>query len=813
MAIRAKDGDHINFDTGKITHKDGSSSTISGKGKSRRVTKDKKKSSSKVNNTIVYIVSDAKEDQGRTFGGQKILSPQEYEEVRKKSSSSVNVQSRQPNTQEKATIQEQIKKEAEEREKQRIQKREEKIQRIEQSNIKEDLNKKVQASISSEIRERQSQNNINLKATSTSEQIAAEQNKKASAISGRKIVFSLSAPKELNEVNLNPLRLVAGPVSLVYRTVSSGGGNIVKGVKELGSSIKNEGLLKTGKNIVVGTLDTVSRDPFAFVGESVAMAGAGKAAKQVILGSTTKVKPIKTTSESVSVATKEATLGVENVKIKGAYEVQTGIIKKKTQTVNVEGQGIINKEVRALGDKVPEIQKPVENPLSPEFSETTIGKGKIDVQVQGYGNKNVKVDSLQQGSKQVSTVDKTTTISKTENVGKLNNEDIFKTTTRDIKTGDMEVSLSKEVKPVKSGTKVSDDIFASASKSETDVFIKNKDLKPTPEKVIGVKASSSSNKLQLPGSSSKSEIKIIEPKKKSSSSSSSSSGSSSSSRRFGVQEQVFEMKSKSQNTQIVNQKKSSLSTEMKNKAESIIKQRNTKVQIPSQVVKDVIVKKNAKLSKLFPGFAALKGVNSLENQKEDLSCQDSAQRRTLIQSQDKAPAQGQDSAQRRTPIQSQDQTPKFDNPIPNKSKNANDNILKKTTPTNPKRVVPSFPAKASFQFKLPGTGFQPKSQAGYDIFIRENGKRIKTNKQPIPYNMALKQGTNIVDNTIAASFELQKRGTTNTPDIPSFVLGDKFRSRRTRNALKVVEKSKNRIDTIGEKQGLNVTKFMRRFRL
>jgi len=79
--------------------------------------------------------------------------------------------------------------------------------------------------------------------------------------------------------------------------------------------------------------------------------------------------------------------------------------------------------------------------------------------------------------------------------------------------------------------------------------------------------------------------------------------------------------------------------------------------------------------------------------------------------------------------------------------------------------------------------------------------------------MALKQGKNIVDNTVAGSFELQKRGTTNTPDIPTQIIGDKFRARKTKNALRVVEKSKNRIDTPGEKQGLSAAKFLGRFKL
>jgi hypothetical protein len=110
-------------------------------------------------------------------------------------------------------------------------------------------------------------------------------------------------------------------------------------------------------------------------------------------------------------------------------------------------------------------------------------------------------------------------------------------------------------------------------------------------------------------------------------------------------------------------------------------------------------------------------------------------------------------------------------------------------------------------------GFKSNPRQGYDVYIREGGRRIKANKQPIPYNMALKQGSNIVDNTVAASFELQKSGISRTPDIPAQMINDKFRTRRTRNALEVVEKSKYRIDTPGERRGLKASKFLKAFRL
>ena len=110
-------------------------------------------------------------------------------------------------------------------------------------------------------------------------------------------------------------------------------------------------------------------------------------------------------------------------------------------------------------------------------------------------------------------------------------------------------------------------------------------------------------------------------------------------------------------------------------------------------------------------------------------------------------------------------------------------------------------------------GFKPKSQQAYDVFIREKGKVIKVNKEPLPVNRAKTLGKTIVDNTVAASFEKRIAGKTTMMDRPFVPLGDKFRTRKTKNALEFVEKESARIDTIGEKRGLTTAKYLKRFRL
>ena len=326
--------------------------------------------------------------------------------------------------------------------------------------------------------------------TSTPEQIKAQQNVEATAITGREVVFSFSKP-EKDQVNLNPTRLLIAPYQMgsaiggyLAETVKTGGSNVVDDVSKGYETVKKQGFVKTVSNVVTGTLDHASRDPFGFVGEGVALGGAGKVTKEAVVKSTTKVKPIEINTRSVAIETspKSSGLGVEKVEIQGSAEVTQGVIKKKTRTVEFEGEGLINKETRALGSRDPDVAVLKENALSREHSPASLYEGEIQLRAEGQTSK-VKVDGISQGNKQITNVNKETFISETQSVGKLNNEDLFMTKTQNVKTGDVSVTTSKNVKS-QGTTTPTQDAFASASQSQTDVFLSKKDLSPTKEKIV-----------------------------------------------------------------------------------------------------------------------------------------------------------------------------------------------------------------------------------------------------------------------------------------------------------------------------------------
>ena len=119
---------------------------------------------------------------------------------------------------------------------------------------------------------------------------------------------------------------------------------------------------------------------------------------------------------------------------------------------------------------------------------------------------------------------------------------------------------------------------------------------------------------------------------------------------------------------------------------------------------------------------------------------------------------------------------------------------------------------SSIRLPGPSSSSQSKKTPAFDVYAKEKGKRIKINEKPIPRNLAMKKGSNVVDKTTSASYEIVKRGFTKMSDIPKFN-NNKFRQRRTKDALEFVEKSKYRMDTRGEKQGLKINKFLKRFKL
>lgn len=89
----------------------------------------------------------------------------------------------------------------------------------------------------------------------------------------------------------------------------------------------------------------------------------------------------------------------------------------------------------------------------------------------------------------------------------------------------------------------------------------------------------------------------------------------------------------------------------------------------------------------------------------------------------------------------------------------------------------------------------------YDVFAKSEGKFIKVNKQPLPENKALNLGADVVDNTASAQFKIKKTAKKGKElDTFSFQKRNKFRKKG--NAY--IELIRDRIDTVGELQGITV---------
>lgn len=96
----------------------------------------------------------------------------------------------------------------------------------------------------------------------------------------------------------------------------------------------------------------------------------------------------------------------------------------------------------------------------------------------------------------------------------------------------------------------------------------------------------------------------------------------------------------------------------------------------------------------------------------------------------------------------------------------------------------------------------------YDAKIRVKGK-VKTIKLGLPTNRALSKVGKLIDNTTSRSMQLVPVGIIKkTKDISKPSILGKFRVRKGKKALLLVEKSKYSIDTSGEKKGLSIGKLL-----
>lgn len=105
----------------------------------------------------------------------------------------------------------------------------------------------------------------------------------------------------------------------------------------------------------------------------------------------------------------------------------------------------------------------------------------------------------------------------------------------------------------------------------------------------------------------------------------------------------------------------------------------------------------------------------------------------------------------------------------------------------------------------------------YNAYVRKdnNSKWVKATKKPQPYNRAFNQGLFVADNTTAASVKVKRASKKDLGFDDPFIASDKFgrRQRKTKvpgEEVIFVEKNKFRIDTLGEKQGLKASKFLKR---
>ncbi len=133
-------------------------------------------------------------------------------------------------------------------------------------------------------------------------------------------------------------------------------------------------------------------------------------------------------------------------------------------------------------------------------------------------------------------------------------------------------------------------------------------------------------------------------------------------------------------------------------------------------------------------------------------------------------------------------------------------------PLQPRATARGRAPRGAFPFLLPTLETQRakkkaravKGAPGYNVFTRQRGKPVRINPEPLDRMSALGFGADITDNTTDASFTIKrsKQAATAPKNERWGSLSHKFRPRKTRHALELVEKEKFRIDSMGEMLGL-----------
>lgn len=806
--------------------------------------------SSSKKKTVVYVVSDSPQDIGRSFGGTTILSPEQYEEKRRSSGSSVSVQSRQPNQQERASIEKQLAAEAAEREEKRLEARREKVERIQSNQGVEDLNRRVQASVGAEIRERQRSSEYTRQTTTSSPLEIENPNEnidsKVSYVGDRlkgvfnKVVVSplkgakkkfFDKPKEINQqfVDTGFASEYGNYQQIAFREQTPS--TDVLNVKQDFDTKKSQIEEKFKQDQDVKNFDTTAAVASFVVGGQVlaGVKGVGTIATAArgtgnVINTGVNAAGVAFGATSIATAVQNPTdENVENAIIGGAAGVAgAGGLKStignqasRIGAREVSAESVFNKNVLEGKQTFPTSKnskdtfqqfKKVETESGVPVIHATPSRGSFGKEVE------VKAGPMGAANKEDAILFTTPKGEGSSHFLGVSGEKGYSlnpfASWRSSKPAAIEVQATGGVKTIpgeivqtakgRDFTKVNE--FLTGKADKTSVYpTARSSLGQTSELEGGIAAGSklvsnfAKSKNPITRARGYDEYVVID-------------GKTVPIKKYQTIDQpkvpegskiienanVKAIKERTKNVIDLRKYEKESSRALKNANKNYIGPRA----VPGSYRADNVL---TQPSSLIPSNSKTRGQSPVtspiyESPKRSIPYRPSSPLRGSSggSSGPSSPGRGGSSGGGSSGGSSGGGS----------SSGRGSGF---STPPGPPPSVPKLLSSSD--------GFKPKGNPAYDVFIREKGKKIKANQQPVPYNTALKQGKDIVDNTVAASFELQKRGTTTLPDIPSQIVGDKFRARKTKNALKVVEKSKNRIDTPGEKQGLSTAKFLKRFKL
>lgn len=142
-------------------------------------------------------------------------------------------------------------------------------------------------------------------------------------------------------------------------------------------------------------------------------------------------------------------------------------------------------------------------------------------------------------------------------------------------------------------------------------------------------------------------------------------------------------------------------------------------------------------------------------------------------------------------------------------------IIQDFKPPVPKPSEAKPPQDKSYDIKfpfitLPGSGEAGKKETGYNVYMKEGGKQVKANMKPLPKKEAHRLGKDIAENSLSASYRVSKTNkrvpsARRSPLAQGMQVSD-ANFKRSKNWQ--VEKNRFRLNTPGEKQGIQASKLI-----